>query len=87
MPYGHKEWLAEYDGHSIRVVNSWFGGAKLYIDGDIRDSTNALFAVGEKLLSAKINDKGDIVEIIIHATFSTKVKILVNDYQIGGDKF
>ncbi len=28
-----KEWVTEVEGKKIRVVNTWFSGAKLYLDG------------------------------------------------------
>jgi hypothetical protein len=87
MPIGQKVWFADYDGHTIRVVNTWFGGAKLYINGECKDTTSAFIALGETLLSAKLNDSGDIVEVSISAVLTTKAKILVNKTQIGGDRF
>tara|TARA_B100001142_G_scaffold308692_1_gene340450 strand:- start:467 stop:730 length:264 start_codon:yes stop_codon:yes gene_type:complete len=87
MPIGQKEWFADHEGHKIRVVNTWFGGAKLYIDGECRDTTRAFIALGETLLSARLNEAGDIVEVSISAILTTKAKISVNKTQIGGDHF
>jgi hypothetical protein len=87
MPVGQKEWFADYGGYKIRVVNTWFGGAKLYINGECRDKNSAFIALGETLLSAKLNEAGDIVEVSISAVLTTKAKILVNKTQIGGDLF
>ena len=52
-----REWLATHSGHQIRVTNAWLGGAKLYIDGDCRDTCNNLVASpGQPALSASITE-------------------------------
>ena len=86
MAIGQKEWIAKHNNHTIRVVNTWFSGAKLYIDGECRDTTSALIATKKDspLLSAKLNDE-EVVEIYLIAMYTTKAKICVNGEQIGGD--
>jgi hypothetical protein len=37
-----KEFEVYYQGHSIQVVNTWFGGEKLYIDGELQDENLGL---------------------------------------------
>ncbi len=50
-------------GHKIKIVNSWFAGAKLYVDGDLRDHDSSMFATGKTaLLCAKLADLG-ILEV------------------------
>ncbi|KKO44116.1 hypothetical protein WG68_17530 [Arsukibacterium ikkense] len=52
-----KTWNFEVKGHSIKVVNSWLHGIKLYVDGDFRDHDRSLFAFGgEVLLSANLGE-------------------------------
>ncbi len=77
------EWLAEFDGHQIRVVNPWFSGAKLYIDGECRDTDHRFFSVNwsTPALSARLeqgNTKSALVEIYCKAIFVVNVRILVN---------
>ncbi len=49
-----QEFKFNVKGHEIRVTNSWFHGAKLYVDGDIRDfeqsyyvNSNIVFFISE----------------------------------------
>lgn len=85
----HKEWVANVDGHQVRVVNSWTGGTRLYIDGERRDSNHGLFAPDwTHWLSARVvpNDLNSaLVEVYIKALFTVKVKIHVNGQQFSGD--
>jgi hypothetical protein len=85
-----KEWLAEFNGHQIRVVNTWLGGAKLYIDGDVRDTSAQQITVDKKgpLLSARLpngDGGGQLVEVFLVAWFTTKAKICIDGKQIAGD--
>ena len=85
----HKEWKAEVDGHSIRVTNSWLGGAKLYIDGECRDINNKLLADPNRpALSARLmqeNNESPPVEVFVKMIYTVKAKICVTGKQVGGD--
>ena len=85
-----KEVVADFKDHQIRVVNTWLGGAKLYIDGDCRDTCNDFFAKsGTPSLSASIEHNGEkvLIEVYIKAIVTVKIKICANGTQIGGEPF
>ena len=83
-----KDWFGEVDSHEIRVVNSWTGGTRLYIDGDCRDTNRGLFApTWTRWLSARLvqNDpKSDLVEVYLVALVNFKVQIRVNGDYVAG---
>ena len=85
------EWVAHYNGHKIRVTNALLGGAKLYIDGDCRDTNTQLFVSPSRpVLSARVEPKGGdpfVVEVFVKAVLTIKAKICVNGNQIAGDVF
>ena len=92
MSWTTKEWLATYENHEIRIVNTWFSGAKLYIDGDCRDTNTEYVTVSgnRPVLSATIHrpDGQQLrVEVYVTALLTTKAKICVNGRQVGGDIF
>ena len=86
-----KEWVAEVQGHAIRVSNSWSGGAKLYIDGECRDTNTRMVAnAGAPALSARLEQgKADspLIEVFVKAVFTVKAKICVDGRQVAGDVF
>jgi hypothetical protein len=86
-----KEVLADFHGHSIRVVNTWFSGMKLYIDGDVRDEHRGMFSVSgdSPALSASLShgDEKHRVEVFVKALFTVKIKICVDGRHIGGESF
>ncbi len=88
MGIGKKEWMAKHEDHEIRVVNTWLGGAQLYIDGELRDTCEKLLATdaSRPLLSASIGER-QTVEIFIESVVTTKAKICVNGTQVGGEVF
>ena len=58
-----KEFNFKISDTKIRIVNTWFSGAKLYVNGEYRDYNNQLLILSkEVLLSANLGDLG-IVEI------------------------
>ncbi len=58
-----KEFKFKVKNHSIRIVNTWTRGVKLYVDGDLRDHDSSFFALGKAaLLSANLGESG-ILEI------------------------
>lgn len=86
-----KELIAEFEGHQIRVVNTWFSGAKLYIDGECRDTDTHFLILSAKtaLLSARIDGrdgKQHIVEVHAVAWWTVKLRISVDGRQIGGER-
>ena len=85
-----KQWVAEFDGHSIRVTNSWLGGAQLYIDGVCRDANKDLFDVSgaKPRLSAQLDStdtQSARVEVFFKAILAVRARISVNGRQVGGD--
>ena len=86
-----KEVVANYAGHTIRVVNTWFSGAKLYLDGDCRDSNTELFVLDKNaaLMSAQLEVEGQkrLVEVFCQALFTVKIKICVDGELVGGESF
>lgn len=45
--------------HKVKIINSWIGGAKLYIDGERRDHDFTFLSSGKNaLLSANLGDYG-----------------------------
>lgn len=86
-----KEWIATHDAHQIRVTNTWLGGTKLYINGQCRDTSNAIFASpGSPTLSARVepvNGETFLVEVYFKALVTVKAKICIDGKQIGGDVF
>ena len=85
-----KEGVADVSGHQIRVVNTWTGGTRLYIDGECRDRNHGLFAPSwTQWLSARLiqNDpKSDLVEVFVMALVGVKAQIKVNGNYLAGDK-
>ncbi|WP_085297582.1 hypothetical protein [Cognaticolwellia mytili] len=54
-----KEFQFRVKNHTIKIVNTWTHGAKLYVDGDLRDQDSSFLANGKvALLSAKLGEHG-----------------------------
>ena len=81
----------EYEGSTITVENTWFGGAKLLHNDKVIASNNNFFAVSKTkpLMSATIelNDVKHVVEVYGYAIITVKLQIKVNGSYIAGDKF
>lgn len=87
-----KDWHAEYHGHDILVRNSWNQGLKVFVDGKQVAENKQIFAVdaGTPFISVTVTPKGEPgfdIDIVVRAFVHTRVKILVDGKQIGGDQF
>lgn len=81
----------EHEGLSIRVENTWFSGAKLFINDLLEDTNKQLISVsGAKpiLTSTKeLNGKKYDIAVYCVAWLSVKLKVCVNGVRVGGDIF
>tara|TARA_B100001173_G_C15802978_1_gene468518 strand:- start:84 stop:689 length:606 start_codon:yes stop_codon:yes gene_type:complete len=85
VSFGYEEWNTSFQGHEIRVVNTWFSGAKLYVDGECVDRTYRLIALGGIILSTKIEPNDLVIDVAMEVISEAKVKIYANNELIGGD--
>ena len=68
-----KEFEFNVKGHKVKITNSWLHGAKLYVDGDLRDFDKSLTANGKvALLSANLGEFG-ILEVFPSSLFSVEM--------------
>lgn len=79
-------------GSEIRFWNSWFGGAKLCIDGDLKDFSDArLTSPTFPFLSGSfVNERGDreVVEVYVKQNLlSVGFRILSKDEEVLREKF
>mgnify|MGYP005853922097 CR=1 FL=1 len=69
-----KEFEFTLKGHKVKIVNSWLGGAKLYVDGDLRDKDSTFIASGKTaLLSAKLANFGVLEVFPMSALISVEM--------------
>ena len=82
-----KEWLVEFQDHKVRVTNSWFRGAKLYIDGALRAENKSLIAnPGQPTFSALLaGAHSPVVEVFFQAVMTVKAKIVIDGKKVAGD--
>ncbi|HQR22991.1 MAG TPA: histidine kinase [Burkholderiaceae bacterium] len=95
LPLRHRgpsrTWTAEVDGLSIRVVDSWFGGTELWIDGGLHGTYTGIWSLppDEPVLSATVrgaSGREHGIEVILQAwSFNIRAAILVDGERIAGD--
>jgi len=74
-----KEWLATCEGSEIKIVNTWFNGERLYVNGEIQDETFGLFS--SKLTGHIIGLNGERknIKASLGGSFSIVCNIFVDD--------
>ncbi|MDN3646809.1 hypothetical protein QWY75_11410 [Pontixanthobacter aestiaquae] len=98
-----RDLVIEHHGQKIRATNEMnlpladfnsFGlssNAKLYIDGDLRDSSSANLGDGSRpLLSGSVQhgDQRSVIEVYYQSTLSAvKIKVCADGCRIAGDNF
>ena len=75
----------------IKFENTWFSGAKLFVDGELLVKDNSMFAldknspqVAKKIL---VDGAEYLIEVFAYAIFTVKLKLHVNGEFVAGDRF
>jgi hypothetical protein len=81
-------WTVVYAKHQIRVVKTSTNGARLYVDGELLDTTNDLYASeGEATLVGVFGEDDKFrVEAFVRPSEHAEAEIRVNGEWIAGDK-
>ncbi|MFZ0446655.1 MAG: hypothetical protein WAM95_18890 [Bacillus sp. (in: firmicutes)] len=75
-----------YEGHHIQVVNTWFNGEKLYIDGKLQDENLGIALRGTLEGVLKENNKiTKDIKVSLGGIFTIKCKIFVNNILAFGN--
>jgi hypothetical protein len=83
-----REWNLTYSRHKIRVMTAPNEGAKLFVDDELLDSTNDLYACGEEpTLVGMVGEDDELFQIDVHIKplETPLAEIRVNGERIGGD--
>ncbi|QYJ76127.1 hypothetical protein [Shewanella sp. FJAT-52076] len=76
---------------SIKFENTWFSGAKLFVDDELVVKDNSLFSLDKKtpFVSKKIVVDGAVhlIEVFVYALWDVKIKLNLNGKYAAGDKF
>lgn len=82
------EWNVVHGNHQIRVVKTPSGGARLFVDDELIDTTNDLYASeGEATLVGILGKNDEFrVEAFVRPSEATEAEIRVNGKWIAGDQ-
>jgi len=86
-----RTWTAEVDGLSICVVDSWFGGDELWINGVLHRTYTSVWSLpsDEPVLSATVqgsSGREHDVEVLLQAwSLNIRAAILVDGARVAGD--
>ena len=56
------EWIAKYENTEIKITNSWFGGEKLFVNGELQDE-QLNFVTPSRMTGNLTNSKGEKLNI------------------------
>ena len=75
-----KEFEVTYDGHQIKVVNTWFNGERLYVDGKLQDENIGLGLTRATLTGILKNSNGitESIKVRIGGNFTINCRIFVD---------
>ncbi len=80
-----------HDELNIRVENTWFNGARLYINGSLKDKNGQLFSTSDSRTFLEhtlvLDGKEYQIEVFCVAWLFVKLKICVNGVFAGGHNF
>jgi hypothetical protein len=82
-----KTWVCRFKDHEIRVVNTWFSGAKLFVDGQLVAKDKELFSISRMrpLIDVEILG-GHRVQVFVVAWVTVQAAIFIDGLQYGGEE-
>ncbi len=82
------QWNVAYAKHQIRVVKTSTDGARLYVDGELLDTTSDLYASeGEAPLVGVFGENDELrVEAFVSPSEDAEAEIRINGEWIAADK-
>ena len=75
-----------HDGHHIQVVNNWFTGEKLYVNGQLQDENLGLAVRAVLNGELKSNDDRKSIKVALGGFFKINCRIFVEKNLIYPDK-
>lgn len=75
-----------HDGHHIQVLNSWFTGEKLYVNGQLQDENLGLALRAELNGELKSNDDRKSIKVAMGGFFKVNCRIFVENNLIYPNK-
>lgn len=82
---------AQVGNTEIKVENTWFGGAKLLINGQVVAENKQIFSTSKTnpLMSVRTQIDGSerLIDVFAYAIVTVKIKICVDGKLVGGDSF
>lgn len=75
-------WTANYGNNTIKVVNTWFGGEKLFVNDELQDEQMNFFTAD--LSGHLFNENGnrENIKVNLSGWFSVGCRLFVNDRKI-----
>ena len=82
------EWNVCYTNHQIRVVKTQSDGARLYVDSELLDTTNDLYASDGEPTLVGVFGENDMfqVEAFVRPSEHSEAEIRVNGQWIAGEQ-
>jgi hypothetical protein len=82
------EWNVRYEKHLIRVVKTQSDGARLYVDDELLDTTNDLYASDGEPTMVGVFGENDMfqVEAFVRPSEHAEAEIRVNGGWMAGDQ-
>ena len=75
-------WIANYENNTIKIINTWFSGEKLYVNDLLQDKKFG--AISSNLTGHIINSKNekDLIKATIFGWYKTDCILFINDKEV-----
>lgn len=86
-----KKVLGEFENQKFEVVNTWFGGLKLFHNDELIEHNRDLVSVSKNkpIITKKImiHNVEKTLEVFVYAVYRVKIQIKIDGEKIAGDSF
>lgn len=76
-------WIANYDGNEIKIVNTWFNGERLFVNGKLQDDRFSLFSADLVGHVRTKDDEKKMIKVNIGGWLKITCRLFVDDEQVA----
>jgi hypothetical protein len=77
------EWIANYENNEIKIINNWFTGEKLFVNGVLQDE-QINFITPSRMTGNLINSIGEklAIKVTIYGFFTVSCRLFIDNKKL-----
>ena len=75
-------WATNYQGNQIKIINTWFGGEQLFVNGVLQDKKFSFFSANLSGHLLNSNSERELIKVSLFGWFKIGCQLFIDDKKI-----